>query len=291
MSGQMCQRWREGGRQAWRRPGDGLFQPKGWSVAAIAGDTTAKAFVEGRHYSGSYVAAVHRYGLFDPANALMGVAVLSSPSNKLVLTNVFPELRPYRESLELGRFVLTPEVAYNGESWFLTRAFRLAAKSGVAGVVSHSDPVPRYTAEGRLVKPGHQGIIYQATNAAYLGMTARTTDVLLPGGTVLGERTVQKIRGQERGHEYAERRLIELGARPRRAGERPADWLARALEDVGARRVRRPGKHRYAFCLGATRAARQDVRIGLCLSPYPKADRGQAAMFPDGLFDGRWRDG
>ncbi len=49
------------------------------------------------HYSRSYPAAVHRYGLFDLAAAtpvLAGVAVLSVPASKTVLTSVFPHLEP-----------------------------------------------------------------------------------------------------------------------------------------------------------------------------------------------------
>src|SRR5437763_14406609 len=95
-----CQRWRQGGRQAWRSPGDGLFNPALYAVAAVS-DAAAKEFVETRHYARSYVAAVLRYGLFDLTGerpALAGVAVLSSPANVLVLTSVFPGLAPYAES-------------------------------------------------------------------------------------------------------------------------------------------------------------------------------------------------
>lgn len=55
----------------------------------------------------------------------------------------------------------------------------------------------------------------------------------------------QKFRAQDRGHQYAERALINLGARPPRAGQHPADWLTQALADVGARKVRHPGNHRF----------------------------------------------
>src|SRR5262245_917910 len=54
---------------------------------------------------------------------------------------------------------------------FLARWWELAARHGVRGVVSLSDPVPRRTVAGELVFPGHVGTIYQASNAAYLGRT------------------------------------------------------------------------------------------------------------------------
>lgn len=276
-----CQRWREGGRPAWRRPADGLFNPAGYGVDVIS-DADAKTFVESRHYSGSYVAAVLRYGLFDrtgPQPVLVGAAILSDPTNVRVLTNVFPHLEPYRASLELGRFCLTQDVAFNGESWFLGQAFRLAHAAGLRGVVSFSDPVARHAWDGTLVKPGHIGIIYQATNSTYLGLSTARSHLLLPDGTVFDDRAAQKIRGQESGHGYAERRLIAMGARPVRAGQSPAAWLAQALEDAGARRQRHPGKHRYAFRLGSSRRDRAAVVIALRPAPYPKRHLGQAALF------------
>jgi hypothetical protein len=169
-------------------------------------------------------------------------------------------------------------VAFNGESWFLGQAFRLAQTAGLRGVVSFSDPVARTAADGTVVKPGPNGVIYQATNAAYLGLSTRTTHVLLRDGTVFDNRTAQ-IRRQDCGHEYAERRLIAMGARPVRAGQSPAAWLAQALEDAGARRQRHPGKHRYAFRLGSSRRDRAAVVIALRPAPYPKRHLGQAALF------------
>jgi hypothetical protein len=71
--------------------------------------------------------------------------------------------------------------------------FRLAATAGIAGVVSFSDPVARTTADGALVKPGHVGIIYQAANAAYLGLSTPRTHVLLRDGTVFDDRTDRRL--------------------------------------------------------------------------------------------------
>jgi hypothetical protein len=85
---------------------------------------------------------------------------------------------------------------------------------------------------------------------------------------------MQKIRRQERGHEAAERRLITLGARAPRAGERPADWLADALVAIGARYAQHPGCHKYAFRLGETRRDRAAVVIAPPRLPYPKWPQG-----------------
>jgi len=277
-----CMRWKPGRVQSWRRPSDGGFNPASYGVQAIPDDTTAEDFVTRLHYSGSYVNARQRYGLFDltgPQPILAGVAVLSVPSNKLVLTNVFPKLTAYYESLELGRFVLVDAVPANGESWFLAEVRRLAAATGIRGIVSFSDPVRRTTLAGQEVMPGHWGLIYQASNAVYTGQSTKRWEWLLPDGTVFSARTAQKIRKQEKGHLYAERLLMAHGARPPRAGERPADWLATALDQARARKFVHPGKHRYAFAAGTTRRARQAVTINPRPRPYPKADLGQLDMF------------
>jgi hypothetical protein len=277
-----CQRWNPGGVPSWRRPCDGGFDASRYGIAPVS-EQQARQFVLTLHYSGSYPAAVHRYGMFDvtgPAPVLAGVAVLSVPASSAVLTGVFPRLEPYHESLELGRFVLRDEVAANGESWFLGQCARLAATAGLRGLVMFSDPVPRRRADGTLVMPGHVGVIYQASNAVYTGLGTARTLTVLPDGTVFSDRSAQKIRRQERGHEGAERRLIAFGARPPRAGQNPASWLAGALADVHARKIRHPGCHRYAFPLG-TRRQRATATIAPRPAAYPKKHLGQLGLFED----------
>lgn len=91
-------------------------------------------------------------------------------------------------------------------------------------------------------------------------------------GVVLSERTLSKIRTGEQGCDAGERRLVALGARLRRAGEDVRSWLRDALEDVGVRKVRHPGNHRYAWPLGTARQRRRQL-IALEETPYPKAAR------------------
>jgi hypothetical protein len=278
-----CMRWSPGRVQSWSRPEDGGFDASRYGVAAIA-EEHAKAFITRLHYSGTYPAASQRYGLFDLASgqrALVGVAVLSVPASKAVLTAVFPRLEPYKESLELGRFVLVDEVPANGESWFLGEVRRLAAATGLRGIVSFSDPVARRTADGTVIMPGHIGVIYQASNAVYTGRGTARTLAMLRDGTVFSARAAQKVRKQDRGHEYAERQLVALGARPMRAGETPASWLAVALADASARKIRHPGNHRYAFRVGTTRKDRAAVQVAPRAAPYPKVSLGQGDLFAD----------
>jgi hypothetical protein len=291
-----CQRW-AGGRHSWRHLSEGGFDAAAYEVVPID-EAVARRFVTQHHYAGSYPAARQAYGLVTRDEhvaggrpdlvdglPLVGVAVLSVPMRAAVLTNVFPALEPYVESLELGRFVLADQVPANGESWMLARVWRHAAATGVRGVVSFSDPMPRHvdveisqpdgtTLRRREVRsPGHIGAIYQATNAVACGRsTARTLNYLPTRGMVLSERTLSKVRTGDRGAAAAEQTLVELGARCRRPGQCRREWLRQALSDLEARKIRHPGNFRYAWQLGDRRARRQ-VRIAAARTPYPKADR------------------
>jgi len=148
----------------------------------------------------------------------------------------------------------------NSESWFLRECFRFLATDGIARVVSFADPVPRIVS-GRTLFVGHVGTIYQSSNAVLTGRSTPRYLTVLPNGTSLSDRALQKVRGQEVGHRYVERRLCALGARPLRAGMNPAGWLPDALNDVHAVRLRHGGNLRYAML--TSRAARRHVRLRL----------------------------
>lgn len=281
------QRWANG-QHSWRRQSDGGFDAASFHVAPIP-EAVAKRFVIRHHYAASFPAARFSFGLTTTddrlavddsridGRALVGVAVLSVPMSSAALTNVFPTLEPHQETVELGRLVLTDTPA-NAESWFLSQLFRQAADAGIRGVVSFSDPVARTRTiiedEGRqrteTVMPGHVGVCYQATNAIALGRsTARTLTYLPRHGLVLSDRMLQKIRAGERGSDAAERRLVALGARPRRAGQAARLWLPEALDQLDVARVRHPGNFRYAWPLG-TPAQRRRTPIGLERTAFPK---------------------
>jgi hypothetical protein len=94
---------------------------------------------------------------------------------------------------------------------------------------------------------------------------------------VFSAKAAQKIRKREQGHAYAERQLVDRGARPMRPGENPATWLREALGDTGARRVRHKGVLRYGFRLGTDRRQRSAVVIALPSRAYPKTPDLEAA--------------
>ena len=281
-SSEVCQRWANR-QHSWVRRRAGGFDADRYLVAPVA-ESVAKTYVLANHYAQSYPAASRRYGLFldtDDGPDLLGVAVFGIPAQARVLSNVFPDLQPYVQSLELSRFVLEGDTLArpgapapglgrapgNSESWFLARCFEYLAADGVVGVVSFADPVPRVVA-GQLLFPGHRGVIYQASGALFTGRGTARTIIVLPDGTSLSERSLQKVRRGEQGHEYVERRLVAAGAPAPHAGEGPGAWLLGALEDAGARRLRHRGCFRYAMVTSAS--ARRRVRVGQAGLPYPK---------------------
>src|ERR1051325_6901437 len=259
------QRWRL--RRDSYRPAGEPINPRLYDVAELAGDRESKAFILTHHYSASYPSARFRFGLFT-GGELVGVAIFSHPCNDRVLTSVFPV--NVSESVELGRFVLLDTVPANGESWFLARAFECLRRKGLAGIVSFSDPVPRARVDGTIIHRGHFGICYQATSATFLGRTEPRTVHLLPDGTVLNERAIQKIRAGEQGWQYAAALLEKFGAAPPPLKDR-AEWLKTWLTHL-TRRLRHSGNYKYAWAIAA--GARRFLPTSL---PYPK---------PGGLSNG-----
>jgi hypothetical protein len=247
------QRWRD--RRASFRPAGETINPSEFDVCAISSDATARRFVLSHHYSGTYPAARRRFGLYR-RGLLEGVAVFSVPCSHKVFSNVFPTLTP-NECVELGRFVLTDEVAGNGETWFLARCFELLRHDGFAGVVSFSDPHERTTRAGARVFPGHIGTIYQAHNARYLGRGTARKLALLPDGRVLSPRSMQKIRAAERGWLAAVTELQTYGAPALDAQADDLDrraWLNATLRDL-TRPLHHGGNFKYAW--GLTKTARR----------------------------------
>lgn len=256
------QRWRER-RERWvphRTP----FAPSEFGVEVLARHVDARAFVERHHYSGSWVAARLVVGLYRRVGCLRshlaGVLAFSEPMQPAALVR-HAKVAGTVEGVELGRLVLLDEVGYNGESWFVSRCLDALRRELplVRGVLSYSDPMPRSARDGRVVTPGHVGVVYQALGAAYVGLGSAQTLHLDVDGRTIARRGLDKIRRQERGCIPAEARLVAAGADPRRPDEEPREWVARVLP--GFARVRHPGNHAYVWRLDGER---------LASLPYPR---------------------
>lgn len=259
MSTNVVQRWRD--RRGSYRPAGEPIRTVDYDVARLPLDRTARDFVERHHYSGSYPAARARFGLLRRGE-LVGVAVLSTPPSVAALEKALPLPCEREGKAELGRLVLLDDVPANGESWFLSRAFELAAEDGFEAIVAHSDPVQRRSRDGSTVLPGHVGTVYQATNATYVGRSNPSTIRLFDDGTLFSARAWSKLRLKSKGWKYALELLLAHGA-PEPSGDWRT-WVTSAVEAV-TRPQRHHGNHRYLWALD--RRLRRFLPEG---QPYPK---------------------
>lgn len=265
-----AQRW-DRRREFIRKARDGGFLPGEFGAEPLA-EAEARRFVIEHHYAASFPAAHCAIGLFRKAGvapaALVGVAVFSEGIQS---HRAMPRYTGFDRAAgtELGRLVLAPEVAFNGETWFIRRAFDALrqAKPDVRVCLSYADPVARTTSTGQVVKPGHFGSIYQASNALHLGRAEGRTLYLRPDGTVLQGYTFNKLLNRRKGWAGAQRQ-IEAAIGPQLPGEDEAAWCARAKATL--RPLKHPGNLVYAFGLDA--AAWKQIRaLNDNGQPYPKA--------------------
>lgn len=236
---QLCLRWDHG--ESVFTGDDRPIDTSRYEIAAIAKDGPARSFVETHHYARSWVNARYRFGLYHRTGLLVGVAVYSHPLRDIVLSRWF-ETAP---AVELGRLVLLDGLGCNGETFFVGETFRLLRREGIEGVVSFSDPVKRTTLDGREVMPGHVGIVYQGCNARWTGIAKADTLRLLPDGSAIHRRAIQKIRDDDGGEEWIAK-LQAAGAGPFTGDGRA--WLEEWLPKV-TRPLPHTGNHRYVFGL------------------------------------------
>ena len=253
------------GRQTWR-PHRELFNARAHDVTPLTGDV-AEAFVSRHHYAASCSPTAHPFGLYERGE-LVGVAVFGPLPSMNAHRKVFPTLAT-DEGVTLGRFVLTESVRFNAESWFVARCFDHLRERGVIAIESCADPIPRRRADGTVIKPGHIGQIYQATNGAHIGRTNRATLRLLPDGTCLSNRTQGKLVRGERGDGRAVTQLVRFGATPPAPGEDLKEWL-RFWRPRLTTKLRHPGNYRYLWCLDKRR--RREV-LRFDTHPYPRIEK------------------
>lgn len=278
------QRWRD--RRDRFVPHGDIIDTRDHSVDIIDCYKQAKPFVEAHHYSGSFPATRLSCGLFRNGaggkSELVGVCSFAVPINNASIP-LHTGLQDHRAGVDLGRLVLLDDVPGNGESWFVSRAFRLLrqTKPEILSVIAYSDPVRRIADDGTVVMPGHCGMVYQALSADLRGRSSSRTDQIMPNGKILSPRAISKIRAQDTGAAYAERQLVESGASKREYGEDPAAWICRLQKEGHLRPRRHPGNLVYTFSL--TKAARLAAR-DKPRHAYPAIDptikEGDVTMLP-----------
>lgn len=249
----MNQRWKMG-RASYRVPEE-VIRTRDYEVVTMATEREVRELIATHHYLRTLPPLRFRFGLYRH-DALVGAAVFTYPVNDRTITNVFG--CPAIEGVELGRLILLDDVPGNGESWFVGECLRRLRRTGLAGVVSFSDPVPRSTATGVMVSPGHIGTVCQALNGVYLGRSSPRTLRLLSDGSVLSDRTLQKLRAGEPGTKST-RTVLGIG------DVNVDEGILKQVLDKNTRALKHPGNHRYGWAL--SKAAARSMPRGLA---YPK---------------------
>jgi len=200
------QRWRD--RRCHWIPDATEIDPKQLAVDVISTKNQAAPFVRAHHYTASMPVARLSVGLFANARGgrseLVGVCVFSHPVNNASVPKSAGLADP-RTACDLGRLVIDDSQGGNAETFLIARAFRLLRreKPEILSVISYADPVRRVNPDGRVILPGHCGLIYRAANSQYSGRSSPRTDLILPDGQPISSRALSKIRNAECGQRYA----------------------------------------------------------------------------------------
>ena len=194
----------------------------------------ARSFIIEHHYSGSCMNGPMAWGCYHD-DTLVGVIAFATPISENVRKSIWAD--PFKEEMkhhttELHRLVTLDETPHNTESWFISRGLKRLKqhKPKYKAVISFADPMQ-----------GHEGTIYQASNAIYYGTTSSSLAFRKPDGTIRHKRSGGKNMLKADG--------IEQGLTP----------------------VRRDGKHRYLFLTPDPYESKADIRAKLDIDeqPYP----------------------
>ena len=188
---------------------------EGWYVEPIP-NSIAKAIVIERHYLHRAGPCSIAFGLFDPLMQLQGVVMYGTPSSAPLRAGIAGKDEALNV-IELTRLWVDDDAPRNGESFLIGRSVRQCGKQIV---VSFAD-----TAQN------HLGIVYQATNWLYTGLSAKRTDWVISGIEKHGQTIADKYSAAEVRAKYGDRFSLEPRSRKHRyifinaKGKRKAELL------------------------------------------------------------------
>lgn len=204
------------------------------TVSRVSNSATYPFLIE-RHYAKRIPSLSHCFGLFRN-NELIGVVTYGTPPSAPQRTGLLgPDMAGV--VLELNRLCLKYN-RKNEASFLVSQSLKMIPRP--SAIISYAD-----TAQG------HIGTVYQATNALYLGLSAKRTDWCLkskPG--VHGLTVADEFRG--------------MGNRAKLMREKYGSdfYLAE-----------RPRKHRYLFLVGSRKDKKQMLSaLRYQIEGYPKKE-------------------
>ena len=183
-----------------------------YSVKAITRFDCTPYIME-KHYAKRFPSVSYAYGLFL-GGTLLGCVTFGSPAGSTVRKGLAGE-KHAETVIELNRLCLEYN-RKNEASLLVSKAIKFLPKPKM--IISYAD-----------TSQGHQGIVYQACNFIYLGLSAKRTDWKVKGKEHLhGQTVADEFRGVKNRAEAMRQKYGE------------DFWLAP-----------RPRKHRYVFLHGS----------------------------------------
>jgi hypothetical protein len=201
---------------------------QGWQVARID-NATAQSIVVANHYLHRKAPCSTAFGLFDDIGRLWGVVMYGTPSSSALRAGI-AGVEEANNVIELTRLWIDDSAPKNGESFLIGRSVKFAGKDIV---VSFAD-----TAQN------HYGVVYQATNWLYTGLSAKRTDWAVEGEDKHGHTWADKYTAVEMREKFGDRFSLKPRSR----------------------------KHRYVFLNGSKKRQKELVaKLRYKTEPYPKA--------------------
>ena len=187
----------------------------------------AMAIVVKYHYLHRKAPCSFAFGLFDK-NKIIGVITYGTPSSAPLRRGICGDAEK-NNVIELTRLYINDNSSKNAESFLIGNTLRLIDKEIV---VSYAE-----------IQQGHLGIVYQATNWIYTGLSAKRTNWTITGINKHGQTIADKYTAKELRKKYGNAfKLVE-----------------------------RPRKHRYVFFNCDKRGKRELMRkLKYPILPYPK---------------------
>lgn len=197
-----------------------------------------KPFILNIHYAKRFPSISYAFGLFDD-NELIGVITYGTPPSAGLRKGIAGD-DYIKDILELNRLVLKYN-RKNEASFLVGNSIKLLPKNKI--IVSFAD-----------TSQNHNGIVYQATNFIYTGLSAKRTDWSLKSKPHLhGQTIADEFRGvKNRSKAMREKYGDDFYLKPR------------------------PRKHRYIYIFGDKRYKKKVIKlIKYKIEKYPKEAKNE----------------
>jgi hypothetical protein len=201
-----------------------------YEVKPISYQLAMEVVVE-KHYLHRKAPCSVAFGLFL-GDELKGVVCYGTPSSSPLRKGI-AGVENVNNVVELTRLWVCDSVPKNGESYLIGRTIKQAGKEIV---VSYAE-----------INQGHLGVVYQATNWLYTGLSAKRTNWTVEGVDKHCQTLADKYTAKEIREKYGDK--FSLQPRPR--------------------------KHRYVYLNASkTRKRKLLAQLRYKLKPYPKDEKG-----------------